>query len=250
MENLNRFILDSWTQNDYDNLLLFVKGQVDLKYREFHSSLVPNKSPDFFLGVRMPILRKIAKAISKGNGRNFLKFPKMNYYEETILYGLVICSIEPENYEDFCNLFDNFIPMIDNWASCDLISGKSKYFKKYKKDYFSYIEKYISSSNPWAVRYAILTMFQYKKDVEYLEEILERLCAMNLDYYYVKMAKAWLTAELFVYHFDRMYIFLKTNNYDRETLTMTFGKIRDSYRISDENKVKIQALKNHLDKSK
>lgn len=248
---MDRFILDNWTQKDYDGLLLYLKEQADLKYKEFHSGLVPNKSPDFFIGIRMPVLRRIGKTISKGNGRSFIKFPQENYYEETILYGLVLCSIKPESYEDFCSLFHSFVPLIDNWATCDLISGKSKYFKLYKKDYFSFIEIYIYSDNPWAIRYGIITMFQYKSEKTYLEEILNRLNSISLDYYYVKMAKAWLTAELMVYHFDRVSIFLKENNFDKETMRMTFGKIRDSYRISDENKEKINNFKKvYLDNNK
>ena len=243
MDNLQRFILEKWTQNDYDSLLLFVKEQADFKYKKFHSGIVPNKSPHYFIGVRMPELRKIGKVISKGNGRSFLKFPKKNYYEESILYGIVLCNLKTENYNEFCTLFDSFVLRIDNWAVCDLISGKSRDFNKYKKEYFSYIEKYIYSDNPWAIRYGIITMFQYKNNKEYLSEILNRLNSITYDFYYVKMAKAWLTAELFVYYFDRMFKFLLKNNFDRETMVMTFGKIRDSYRISEENKEKVNFFK-------
>ena len=33
----------------------------DLNYKNFHSKLVPNISPAKIIGVRMPVLRKIAK---------------------------------------------------------------------------------------------------------------------------------------------------------------------------------------------
>ena len=56
----------------------------DLKYKEFHSSLCPNV--DEIIGVRVPILREIAKRISKENYDEFLQNCKDDYYEE-LLFG-------------------------------------------------------------------------------------------------------------------------------------------------------------------
>ena len=33
----------------------------DIKYRDFQSKLIPTVSPDYFIGVRTPVLRKLAK---------------------------------------------------------------------------------------------------------------------------------------------------------------------------------------------
>ncbi len=240
---MERFIRDNWTKNDYDSLILYLKSQADLKYREFHSNLVPNIPTDYIIGIRMPIMRKIGKAISRGNGRSFLSFPKDNYYEEALLYGIVLGNIKTNDYEDFCNLYDRFIPRINNWAVCDCCSGKSRDFKKYKEEYFSYIEKYLYSQNPWAVRYGIITMFEYKKEKVYLNEILNRLNKIENDFYYVKMAKAWLVAELFTFFSDEVYGFITDNNFDNETMKMTFQKIRDSYRVNPLWKDKIKEYK-------
>ena len=38
----------------------------DLKYKEFHSKLMPTVAPDNVIGVRIPVLRKIAKEFEKG----------------------------------------------------------------------------------------------------------------------------------------------------------------------------------------
>ena len=48
----------------------------DLEYKAFHSKLVPTVNPDKIIGVRIPILRKIAKSIT--NER--VDFP-VEYYE-------------------------------------------------------------------------------------------------------------------------------------------------------------------------
>lgn len=246
---MEQFILDNWTKKDYDSMILYLKNHADLKYRDFHIRLVPTKEKDYFIGIRLPFLRKLGKYIAKGNPRSFLLFPRDNYYEEAMLYGIVVGNIKTESYEDFCRLYDDFVPRINNWAVCDSCSGKSRDFKKYKEKYFSYIEKYLNSQNPWAIRYGIITMFQYKTDEKYFDEILHRLKNIKDEHYYVKMAKAWLTAELFSYKSEKVFNFLKENYYDRETFLMTCSKIRDSYRVTDEWKSKIAKYKGkYLDK--
>ena len=60
----------------------------DEKYKEFHSSLCPDVSN--IIGVRIPKLREIAKRISKQNWKDFLDNYKCEFYEEKMIYGLVI----------------------------------------------------------------------------------------------------------------------------------------------------------------
>lgn len=72
------FTLDSWSADDYDNLTEYLKSNADLKYRDFHSSLVPDTESNSIIGIRMPIMRKIAKEISKGNAREFLDISQQN----------------------------------------------------------------------------------------------------------------------------------------------------------------------------
>ncbi len=50
-------------------------------------------------------------------------------------------------------------------------------------------------------------MFEYKEDKKYLDDILIRLKNINYDHDYVKMAKAWLTAQLFAFHNNEVLIF-------------------------------------------
>ena len=64
-------IRDNWTKNDYDDFVVELRSYADEKYRSFHSSLIPDNDKDFFIGVRMPVMRKLGKEISKGNGRSF-----------------------------------------------------------------------------------------------------------------------------------------------------------------------------------
>lgn len=59
---MDRFIIDNWTQEDYNSLILYLKSQADLKYRDFHSKLIPNCDKEYFIGIRVPVMRKLGKA--------------------------------------------------------------------------------------------------------------------------------------------------------------------------------------------
>ena len=110
-------IRDNWSKDDYKEFINYLLSLEDIKYRDFTKGLIPGK--DNILGIRTPILKKIAKDISKGNYKEFLKYNKDNYYEETLICGLVIGYIKDVNLV-LNKYLDNFIIKIDNWATCDL----------------------------------------------------------------------------------------------------------------------------------
>ena len=70
------------TYQEYINYLISIKED---KYKEFHSKLCFTKYE--ILGIRLPIIRKIAKEISKTNYEDFLKLTKSKYYEEVLIEG-------------------------------------------------------------------------------------------------------------------------------------------------------------------
>ena len=53
------------TKDNYALLTEELQKAADPKYRDFHASLVPNEDKGRILGVRMPRLRKIARAAGK-----------------------------------------------------------------------------------------------------------------------------------------------------------------------------------------
>ena len=58
--------MDCWTK---EKLQAELKALQDLKYQKFHSSLLPGVQN--IIGVRMPLLRKLAKDVSKGDWRKY-----------------------------------------------------------------------------------------------------------------------------------------------------------------------------------
>lgn len=84
----------------------------------------------------MPVMRKLGKEISKGNGRSFLEQTTDNSYEEKTMRGIVIGLLKTESYEEFLMYSDDFVQRIDSWAVCDGFCANLKETKKYKSEFF------------------------------------------------------------------------------------------------------------------
>ena len=60
--------MELWTKESLQAELFALQ---DLQYQKFHSSLLPGV--ENVIGVRMPLLRKLAKEILKGDWQNYLQ---------------------------------------------------------------------------------------------------------------------------------------------------------------------------------
>ena len=93
----------------------------DTGYRDFHARLVPTVEKEKIIGIRTPILRKFAKEFGKTErSEMFLKVLPHQYYEENNLHGLLIEQIR--DYDKCLKELERFLPYIDNWATCDLLT--------------------------------------------------------------------------------------------------------------------------------
>ena len=90
----------------------------DIKYRDFHSGLCPGTAN--IIGVRIPMQRKLAQEIARGDFRKFLAEVQNEYYEETMIEGFVIAKAKLDLAERL-ELLRRFVPKIDNWAVCDSV---------------------------------------------------------------------------------------------------------------------------------
>ena len=139
------------TRDNYQILIDELRASADGKYRDFHSSLVPNEEKDRILGVRMPRLREIAKEIGRNDARGFLEICGDDYYEERILRAIVTGLIKPEGFDDLRALSDGFLPYVNSWAVCDCFCSGLKGVKKYRAEFFEHIGEYLSGGD-WEQR--------------------------------------------------------------------------------------------------
>ena len=114
----------------------------DLNYKNFNCKLIPTVNPDTMIGVRTPALRKLARELSKDPKiGEFLKILPHDYYEENNLHGFLIEMIK--DYDTVIRMLKEFLPYVDNWATCDLISPKV--FKKHLPELYGEIQRWLKS---------------------------------------------------------------------------------------------------------
>ncbi|WP_343338028.1 hypothetical protein TPELB_35290 [Terrisporobacter petrolearius] len=213
----------------------------DDKYRSFHSNLCPGV--ENILGVRLPLLRKIANSLSKEEDYyNYLNNGDTKYYEEIMIEGLIIGYLKTDNENRF-NYIRNFIPKIDNWAICDSFCNNLKFTKKNINEVWNFILPYTSSENEFDIRFAIVMMLNFYIIEDYIDDVLNTLNKINHDGYYVKMAVAWAVSYAYIDFPQKTLAFLKNNNLDNFTYNKSLQKIIESTRVSKEDKDLMRSLK-------
>ena len=216
---LNR---SNWNKSDYQKFVDYLFSFEDLEYKNFNSKLVLKNN---LIGIRVPILKKIAKELAKGNYKEFISIMNHNYHEEVLIHGLILGYIkDPMNY------FDDYIKYMNDWQSCDITISNMKYFK-YNQD-INYIKKYLYHR----VGYVILLTY-YIKD-EYIDELYNIVDNYNSDSYYVKMTVAWLLSYLIIYDKNRAVKYLKKSKLDDFTYNKGIQKAIESKKIKDKKWLK------------
>ncbi len=226
-----------WDVSMYKDFIDYLFSIRDLKYSNFHSSL---KVADV-IGIRVPILKMIARDIVKGNYREFLSLLKNNYYEEITLYGLIVSNIK--DLESSVFYLELFKERINNWSSCDTFCSSYKIVKKNKDFFEKYISKNINSNNFWVRRMCFVLLLDYYIEQEYLEKIFNLCNNYNTNDYYVKMAVAWLISICYIKYPDATLDYIKNNKLDDFTHNKVISKIKDSQRVSKEKKKYLDTLR-------
>lgn len=234
------FTKERWNSNDYSKLIEYINKIGDEKYRQFNSSLVLNIKKSF--GIRIPILRQIGKEIAKGNWREYFTVCSDDYFEETMLQGLVLNYVKTD-IDEILSYMDNFIKKIDNWAVCDSFCSGMKIIKNNKQYFYNYILKILSSDKPFEIRVGLVLLLDFYVDEDYIEKIFSLSSSITNDNYYVKMANAWLISKCFDKFREKTKIFLNHNDLDNWTYNKAIQKIIESRTTTSEEKIILKSMK-------
>jgi 3-methyladenine DNA glycosylase AlkD len=210
------------------------------EYRKFNSMLTPNV--DNMLGVRLPLLRKLAKEIARGDWRAFLAAADDEYFEETMLQGIVIGYAKADT-EEMLQYVSRFIPKINNWAVCDTFCTGLKFTKQNKARVWEFLMPYFASETEYEVRFGVIMLLLYFIDEEYIARVLQHLDSVRHVGYYARMAVAWAVSMCFVGQPDPTMLYLKQNSLDDFTYHKTLQKITESHQVDDETKDIIRSMK-------
>lgn len=233
--------LQTWNKETYQNFIKHLHSAADKTYKDFNNRITPNSESNI-IGVRVPIMRDYAKNIAKGDAKGFLDIQqsidktKLSH-EEITIYGLVI-GYSKFTYDEACSHIRNYASLVNNWACCDVPVSSFKFLSKSLEEYKSEVDLFLNSVNFWEQRVGVILLLDhYLINENHAKYSLSQINKLQSSEYYVQMAQAWLIATAFAKHRDLTKGFLEDGfALNDEVKKMTIRKLRDSYRISDQDK--------------
>ena len=212
----------------------------DETYQAFQSKLMPTVSPETIIGVRTPLLRKLAKELSGTDlAEAFLNSLPHGYYEENNLHAFLVENIR--DYDRALAETEKFLPYIDNWATCDCFCPKV--FAKHKEELLVSIRLWLDSDRLYTVRYAMGMLMRYYLDEAFQPEYLAWVAGVHSEEYYLNMMRAWFFATALAKQLEETLPWLTERRLDAWTHNKTIQKAVESYRITPEMKQQLRQLR-------
>lgn len=217
-----------------------ILNAAEQNYQKFSASLIPNINN--VAGVRIPKLRSIAKDFYKKYKDDCLIPFDAEYMEEIMVRGIIIGLLKKTS-DEMLNIIKDFIPLIDNWAVCDIFCGGLKFTQKNKEKVWEFTCPYLNSKKEYEIRFALVMLLSYFVEEKYLTKIFAILDKFNHEGYYARMAAAWLLSICYVNYPEITEKYLLKSKLDNWTYNKSIQKICESLRIDKETKTKLKTFK-------
>ena len=212
----------------------------DLKYKDFHSKLMPTVCKDKIIGVRVPQLRKFANELNKSELKtDFLNTLPHKYYEEDNLHAFLIEQIN--DFDECISALDNFLLFIDNWATCDMMAPKV--LRENPDFLYEKIQEWTKSKHTYTVRFAVVTLMKIFMDERLDKKHLNLLLNIKSNEYYINMAIAWYLATALSSRWEMVIPYIENQEFNKWVHNKAIQKSIESYRITKEQKEYLKTLK-------
>lgn len=212
----------------------------DQAYAEFQSRLIPTVPRETVIGVRVPEIRKLAKRYVKDpEYTEFMKQLPHRYYDENMLHGVLISGMK--DYDTCIRALEEFLPFVDNWAVCDIMSPKI--FRKNRDRLTDKIREWTVSERTYTCRFGIGMLMTHYLDEDFRPEYLEIPAGIHSQEYYVNMMIAWYFATALAKQWDDAVRYLQEKRLIPWVHNKTIQKAKESFRITGEQKEYLKTLK-------
>lgn len=269
-------------------------AEAEEQYRVFNQKfVVTNSNP--MLGVKVPKMRSIAREITGGDWREFLRgygfyagevpegtvasdtvggFPGTDtqlsgirreslhaaaarikdicsgvYFEEIMIMGMVI-DLAPVEPVERLQMVEQFVPLIDNWAVCDVFCGGAKWvgepgkgpkarLRVSRERVWMWLQGYLlgdeerglSGRKEFEIRFGVVMLMSYFLREEYMDSVFEVLAKVHFGDYYVDMAVAWCLATARAKFDLQTQEFVARAGFPQGVMKKYHQKVRDSLRM-------------------
>ena len=239
-----------------DEILLQLRALAEDEYKVFHCKLIPGIEKRRVVGVRVPAIRKLAKKVIGQDWQHYLwevEHCRQEdggiggtelFYEEVMLQGMVIALAKMDTDRRLLYM-ERFVPRIDNWAVCDTFCGDLKFARREenREAVWDFLQGYLHSSGEYIIRFGVVMLLDHYIDAEHIDRVMQIMKDICHPGYYVKMAVAWTLSICYVKFPQETEALLVENQLDDVTHNKTIQKIRESYRVSKEDKERLKGLR-------
>ncbi len=209
-------------------------------FAAFQRRLLPTLPAESILGVRTPLLKKLAaELIKKGGYEPFLSSLPHKYFEENQLHAFIISSFS--DFEKTLGEVSRFLPYVDNWATCDQLIPRA--FGKSPEALLPYISKWIKSREVYTARFAIGLLMRHFLDERFKSEYLRAVSEVRSREYYINMMSAWYFATALTKRYEETLPYFTERQLDAWVHNKAIQKARESFRVPPERKVFLNTLK-------
>ena len=218
-------------------------SHADGGYKAFMCPLMPTVNPDTVIGVRTPVLRRMAKELrGTAGGEALMDDLPHTYFEENQLHAFLI-----EQEKDFAAAIaavDAFLPFVDNWATCDQLSPKA--FKGQFAELLPHIRRWMADPSPYTCRFGMGMLMRYGLDGDFDPVFLSEVADPGIterEHYYVRMMVAWFFATALAKQYETTLPYLTEQRLPLWVHNKAVQKARESYRVSEERKETLKGLR-------
>lgn len=212
----------------------------DQSYWAFHTKLIPNVDPATVIGVRTPQLRKFAKEFAASpSAAEFMRQLPHRYYEEN---NLQVYLIEPmRDLAEALAAVEAFLPYVDNWATCDAMNPRV--FKAHHAELLPHVKRWVASEHEYTIRFGMEMLMLHYLEEDFSPEFPAMVAAVTREEYYIRMMVAWYFATALAFQWEACIGYLEQQKLPRWTHNKTIQKAIESYRITEEQKKYLRALR-------
>lgn len=224
----------------YSELLNDIEKLKNPKLSEFSKNIL-NTS----IEVKGIYSKDVKTLIKKYKDININDFELDKFYELNFLYFAIGLQQKKTLNEQVEFVFENKEHLL-SWGITDST------YQHFKVGVFENtlptIKFFIGQKEEFLIRYGYLLLFKFLKDTTIYDTIFSLF--KNSDFFYVKMAEAWILSYLYIYDSKKTYDYLFSSDISFDIKNMAIRKILDSYRVNKEEKEKVKALRTILKEKK
>lgn len=216
-----------------------MNGAIDNDYAVFQRRLTPTAYK--IEGIRVPVLREIAKKAGDEGRESILKTTEFRSFEEVLVFGFAAGYIKAA--DELKEKIDFMLPLFDNWAHVDTITSSLKTIKKFRAEFLEKYEPLKNAEAVFARRFLAVMLLDHYMTDEYFDRVMEIYKEITPGDYYVDMAVAWGLSVLLVKHRDAAFSALAAGKFTPWITAKAAQKAIESYRVPDEDKRLLRELK-------